>query len=62
MEDVRNEAQERKPSAGPVRSGRAYGVLAPAQKAQLATLVEALLIEIATALANGEVGDDQDHG
>ena len=34
----------------------------PSQKEQLATLVEALLIEIAAALANGEVGDDQDHG
>ncbi len=35
--------------------------LAPAQKVELATLVEALLLEIATALANGEIGDDQDH-
>jgi hypothetical protein len=35
---------------------------APSQKEQLATLVEALLIEIAVALASGEVGDDQDHG
>ena len=34
---------------------------APAQRAQLATLVEALLTEIAMALACGEVGDDQDH-
>ena len=32
------------------------------QKEQLATLVEALLLEIAAALASGEVGDDQDHG
>jgi hypothetical protein len=32
------------------------------QKEQLATLVEALLFEIAVALANGEVGDDQNHG
>jgi hypothetical protein len=32
------------------------------QKEQLATLVEALLFEIAAALANGEAGDDQDHG
>ena len=32
------------------------------QKEQLATLVEALLLEIAAALANGEAGDDQDHG
>jgi ABC-type molybdate transport system ATPase subunit len=35
---------------------------APAQKEQLATLVEVLLREIAVALAAGEVGDDQDHG
>ena len=34
----------------------------PAQKDQLAALVEALLREIAAALAAGEVGDDQDHG
>ena len=34
----------------------------PLQKEQLATLVEALLREIAVALAAGEVGDDQDHG
>ena len=32
------------------------------RKEQLATLVEALLFEIATALASGEAGDDQDHG
>jgi hypothetical protein len=35
---------------------------APLQKEQLATLVEALLLEIAVALAAREVGDDQDHG
>jgi hypothetical protein len=33
----------------------------PAQKARLTTLVEALLLEIAAALAAGEAGDDQDH-
>ena len=32
------------------------------QKEQLATLLEALLLEIAVALADGEAGDDQDHG
>ena len=37
-------------------------VLTPPQKIQLAALIEALLLEIATALAGGEVGDDQDHG
>jgi hypothetical protein len=35
--------------------------LAPTQLVDLATLVEALLREIATALTSGEVGDDQDH-
>ena len=34
--------------------------LAPAQKIQLATLVEALLAEIAASLAR-EVGNEQDH-
>ena len=34
--------------------------LAPAQKTQLATLVEALLAEIAAMLAR-EVGNEQDH-
>ena len=34
----------------------------PAQREQLAALVEALLREIAAALAAREVGDDQDHG
>ena len=31
------------------------------QKELLATLVEALLLEIAAALAGGEISDDQDH-
>jgi hypothetical protein len=34
----------------------------PAQKEQLAVLVEALLREIAAALVAGEISDDQDHG
>jgi hypothetical protein len=34
--------------------------LTPAQRAHLATLVAALLIEIAVALATGEAGDEQD--
>ena len=37
-------------------------VPAPAQKEQLSILVEALLREIAAALAAGEVGNDEDHG
>ncbi|HEV8256982.1 MAG TPA: hypothetical protein VGR42_08415 [Casimicrobiaceae bacterium] len=35
--------------------------LAGAQMVNLAALLEALLREIATALANGEIGDEQDH-
>ena len=35
--------------------------LAAAPMGDLVALVEALLREIATALANGETGDDQDH-
>jgi len=35
--------------------------LPPPISQQLAALIEALMIEIATALANREVGDDQDH-
>lgn len=34
---------------------------APAQRVRLAALVEALLTEIAVALASGQIGDDQDH-
>lgn len=36
-------------------------VLAPAQMAELAALLEVLLLEIARALANGEIGNGQDH-
>jgi hypothetical protein len=36
-------------------------VLAAAQIIDLAALMEVLLREIATALAKGEVGDEQDH-
>jgi hypothetical protein len=34
----------------------------PTQKELLATVLEALLIENAAALAGGEISDDQDHG
>ena len=34
----------------------------PVQREQLAGLIEALLREIATALMDREVDDDQDHG
>ncbi len=36
-------------------------VLAAARMVDLAALMEVLLREIATALANGEIGDEQDH-
>ena len=36
-------------------------VLAAAQMVDLTALVEALLGEIATVLANGETGDEKDH-
>lgn len=35
--------------------------LSPARRQHLAALIEALMIEIAAALATGEAGDDQDH-
>jgi len=35
--------------------------LSPTSRRQLAALIEALMIEIAAALATREVGDDQDH-
>jgi hypothetical protein len=36
--------------------------LLPSQRDDLVAVVEALLREIATALASRETGDDQDHG
>ena len=35
--------------------------LSPTRRQHLAALIEALMIEIAAALATGEAGDDQDH-
>ena len=37
-------------------------LLVPSNYERLAALVEALLLEIAAALASGKVVDDQDHG
>ena len=56
---MKQNAASRQPDLFDVDEPRAAP--APAQKEQLATLVEALLREIAVALAAGEVGDDQDH-
>ena len=50
------------PQRGLFDQGEPSVVMAPRQENQLATLVEALLLEIAVALATGEAGDDQDHG
>jgi hypothetical protein len=62
MENANYEAQERKHSAGLFKQDEPRVLPPPSQKEQLATLVEALLVEIAAVLASGEVGDDKDHG
>ena len=41
--------------------GQPHVELSPTSRQQLAVLIETLMIEIASALATGEVGDDQDH-
>jgi len=43
----------------PLPSGYMGGIV---PKEQLATLLSALLLEIAVALAARKIGDDQDHG
>ena len=50
------------PQADLFENDEPHAVPPPALKTRLATLVEALLLEIAAALATGEAGDDQDHG
>jgi hypothetical protein len=40
----------------------ARGVPVPQRKEQLATLIEALLLEIAAAMTTREIRNDQDHG
>jgi hypothetical protein len=35
--------------------------LLPTRRQELGALIEALMLEIAAALATGEAGDDQDH-
>lgn len=49
------------PQPGLFEQGQPNITLAPAQSQQLASLIEALLLEIAAALATREVGDDEDH-
>ena len=48
------------PQLGLFAEDQARVVLKPAQKVALTKLMEVLLFEIATALANGEIDDDQD--
>lgn len=47
--------------SGLFEQGQPDITLALAQRQQLASLIEALLVEIAVALATREVGDDKDH-
>lgn len=53
--------QFQKPQPGLFDRAEPKVELTPALKTQLAKLVEVLLAEIAAALANGEIGDDQHH-
>ena len=46
---------------GLLEQGKPDVELAPTTRPQLAALIEALMIEIAAALATQEVGDEQDH-
>jgi hypothetical protein len=46
---------------GLFEQGQPDVVLSPTRTQQLATMIEALLLEIAAALAIREVGDDQDY-
>ena len=51
----------KKPQPGLFDQDKPRAVLLPAQKAKLSTLIEALFIEIAAALATVEASDEQDH-
>jgi hypothetical protein len=46
---------------GLFEQGQPHVELSPTSRQQLAALIETLMVEIASALATGEVGDDQDH-
>jgi hypothetical protein len=61
--DIDRDGAQKKICAAPVAA--VVVELRAAQKSELATVIEALLREIAVALAkaaSGESGDDQDHG
>jgi len=57
----RNRRKPEKPQPGLFDQDEPDVVLLPTQQAQLSTLIEALFIEIAAALATGEASDEQDH-
>ncbi|MER8880870.1 hypothetical protein [Mesorhizobium sp. M0684] len=57
-----NEAPIRSPQPSLFEVGEPSVVLTSQKETELAMLVETLLREIATALANGEIANDQDHG
>ncbi|MER9001984.1 hypothetical protein NKH58_30310 [Mesorhizobium australicum] len=61
-EKDQNEAPIRKSQPSLFEEGEPRFVLPPQQEIELAMLVETLLREIAMALANGEIANDQDHG
>jgi hypothetical protein len=46
---------------GLFEQGQPHVELSPTSRQQLAVLIETLMIEIASAPATGEIGDDQDH-
>ena len=58
---MKRKAANLEPSQGLFDLDEPSVVLAQVKTAQLVTLVETLLIEIAIALATGEEGDEQDH-
>ena len=60
-EDEAKEHKSQQLQRGLFDHDAARAALPPTQKAELATLVEALLLEITAALATGEIGDEQDH-
>ncbi len=59
---VRKNGESQKPQLELFGREEPSVALAPPHKMQLAALLEALLIEIAAALALEGTGDDQDHG
>ena len=56
----RSETRE-SPQLGLFEQGQSEVELSPTRRRQLVPLIEALMVEIAVALATGEVGDEQDH-